>query len=162
MNDPQKQITVNVGMVEGGVRPNVVAAESSAVIDVRVPTQKDADMITGQILNLKPVDPKITVSIEGGIGRPPMEATPKNQLLWQKAKYAGELMGIELSRGMAGGGSDGNTTSLYTATLDGLGATGDGAHAAHEFIFIDKLIERTVLLSLLLMMEPLENPTTAS
>jgi glutamate carboxypeptidase len=71
-------------------------------------------------------------------------------------------MGIELLRGMAGGGSDGNTTSLYTATLDGLGATGDGAHAAHEFIYIDKLIERTVLLSLLLMMEPLENPTTAS
>jgi glutamate carboxypeptidase len=162
MNDPEKQISVNVGMVEGGVRPNVVAPESTAIVDVRVPTQKDAERISRKIHELKPEDPKVKVWIEGSIGRPPMEATPENRLLWEKARGTGALLGIELEESMAGGGSDGNTTSLYTATLDGLGATGDGAHAPHEFIYIDKMMERTALLALLLMMEPLTNPTTKS
>jgi glutamate carboxypeptidase len=80
-----------------------------------------------------------------------MEKTARNRLLWALARTEALKMGLDVEEATAGGGSDGNTTSLYTATLDGLGATGDGAHAAHEFIFVDKLIERTALLTLLLM-----------
>jgi len=156
MNDPARGISVNVGMIEGGIRPNVVAPESRAVVDVRVPTQKDAERITRKIKNLKPVHPEVTIEVEGYIGRPPMELTPRNLLLWNMAQSAGNALGIELEGAMAGGGSDANTTSQYTATLDGLGAIGDGAHAKHEFVYIDKMIERTALLALILLGEPIQ------
>jgi glutamate carboxypeptidase len=80
-----------------------------------------------------------------------MELTTRNQALWLEAKKLGAELGIDLDHGSAGGGSDGNTTSLYTATLDGLGAVGDGAHAHHEFLYIDKTIERTALLASLIL-----------
>lgn len=157
MNDPEKGITVNVGMIEGGISPNMVAPHSKAIIDVRVLTIKDAEKITQKIRSLKPINSEVTVEIEGGIGRPPMEKTTRNQTLWAIAKEAGDKIGLELEQATAGGGSDGNTTSLHTATLDGLGTTGDGAHAIHEFIFIDQLIERTLLLILLLMAKPIKS-----
>jgi glutamate carboxypeptidase len=87
----------------------------------------------------------------GGFNRLPMEKTEANERLWKLAEDKGREMNLSLQEGMAGGGSDGNTTSLYTATLDGLGAVGDGAHANHEFLFIDKMVERSALLALLLM-----------
>lgn len=152
LNDPEKGITVNVGMVEGGVSPNVVAPISKAVVDVRAPTQEDASRISEAIFGLQPATAGASVEVEGGFGRPPMERTPRNRRLWRQAQKAGERMGLELQEAAAGGGSDGNTASLYTATLDGLGTTGDGAHAAHEFIFLDKLLERTALLALLLLL----------
>jgi glutamate carboxypeptidase len=151
LNDPQRGITVNVGMIEGGVSPNVVAPQSKAVVDVRVLSLADAEYITHRIHSLKPVLPDTELEIDGAIGRPPMEKTARNRLLWALARTEALKMGLDVEEATAGGGSDGNTTSLYTATLDGLGATGDGAHAAHEFIFVDKLIERTALLTLLLM-----------
>jgi glutamate carboxypeptidase len=151
LNDPENGISVNVGMIDGGTRPNVIAPESNAVIDVRIPTVKDAEFITSEILSLKPENPAIELIIEGRIGRPPMEATDQNRALWSRAKNAAERLAFELEETAAGGGSDGNTTSQYTATLDGLGATGDGAHALHEFAFVDKLVERTALLTLLLL-----------
>lgn len=151
LNDPEKGVTVNVGMVEGGVSPNVIAPESKAVVDVRVLSHKQGNRITEVINNLKPINPETELIIEGGIGRPPLERTVRNQKLWFAAQKAGKQMGIDLDQGTAGGGSDGNTTSLFTATLDGLGTTGDGAHARHEFIFSDKLLERTALLSMLLL-----------
>jgi len=151
LNDPEKGISVNVGMIDGGTRPNVIAPESHAVIDVRIPTNRDAKKVTGAILSIAPVNPEITLTIEGKIGRPPMEATEHNKMLYRRAKNAAERLSIEIEETAAGGGSDGNTTSQYTATLDGLGATGDGAHALHEFAFTDKLIERTALLTLLLL-----------
>lgn len=150
LNDFKKGITVNIGMIEGGTSANVIAAESRAVIDVRVHNNKDAEFITKEILNLKPINEDIELLVEGYFGRPPMEKTNRNQKLWKMAKNLGELIGLELEESTAGGGSDGNTTSLFTATLDGLGTIGDGAHARHEFIFIDKLIERTALLTILL------------
>ena len=156
MNDPEKGITVNVGMIEGGISPNMVAPHSKAIIDVRVLTLKDADSITNKIRSLSPIDPDVTIEVEGGIGRPPMEKTERNQKLWALAKDAGNKIGLTLSQATAGGGSDGNTTSLYTATLDGLGTTGDGAHAVHEYIFVDQLIERTLLLILMLLAKPLK------
>jgi glutamate carboxypeptidase len=151
LNDPEKGISVNVGMIDGGTRPNVIAPESRAVIDVRIPTNKDAKTVTEAILSITPENPEIELVIEGNIGRPPMEPTEQNRLLYQRAKNAAERLFFEIEETAAGGGSDGNTTSQFTATLDGLGATGDGAHALHEFAFIDKLIERTALLTLLLL-----------
>jgi len=151
LNDPENGISVNVGMIDGGTRPNVIAPESRAVIDVRIPTNKDANTVTKAILSITPENPDIELIIEGKIGRPPMEPTEQNQLLYQRAKNAAERLAIEIEETAAGGGSDGNTTSQFTATLDGLGATGDGAHALHEFAFTDKLIERTALLTLLLL-----------
>jgi len=153
MNDFDKGITVNVGMIEGGVSPNVIAPESKAVVDVRVLNKKDGDRITEQILSLKPMLLEVEVHIKGGIGRPPMEHTEGNRMLWKLAKAKGALLGLDLEEATAGGGSDGNTTSLYTATLDGLGTTGDGAHAQHEHILLDEFPVRTALLTLLMLAE---------
>lgn len=156
LNEPEKGITVNVGLVEGGISPNVVAPTSKAVVDVRAPTQEDASRLSEAILNLQPATPEVALEVEGGFGRPPMERTPRNRRLWQDARKAGQRLGLDLEEASAGGGSDGNTASLFTATLDGLGTPGDGAHAAHEFIFLDKLEERTALLALLLLL-PVES-----
>ena len=154
LNDPENGVTVNVGMIEGGLRPNVVAPESGAVIDVRVRTREDAERVTKAIHGLKPSVPGTSLEIEGAIGRPALEPTPRNQKLWSIAKALSSEIGLELQEGLAGGGSDGNTTSLYTATLDGLGPVGDGAHAKHEFLYLDETLQRTALLALLLLAPP--------
>ena len=151
LNDASKGITVNVGTVDGGLQPNVIAPHSQAVVDVRVPTIADGERIEECILGIQPVTPGVRLSIEGGIGRPSMEQTPRNKALWKQAESLGRDLGLDLQQGRAGGGSDGNTTSQYTATLDGLGPVGHGAHAEHEFLYIDKTLERTALLALLLM-----------
>jgi len=155
LNDLDRGVTVNVGTIDGGLRPNVVAPKSQAVVDVRVATQKDAEQIETTISGLEPVTPGTTLQIEGGFGRPPMERTPANRRLWHLACQLGTDLGLELGEGMAGGGSDGNTSSLYTATLDGLGAVGDGAHAHHEHLVLGKTLERAALLALLLLADPL-------
>ena len=156
LNDFEKGITVNVGMIQGGSSANVIAEESQAVVDVRVHNMDDALFIENKILNLKPKHTGTSLQIEGGFGRPPMERTARNQRLWTLAKHIGQSMHLELEEVTAGGGSDGNTTSLYTATLDGLGTVGDGAHARHEFIFKEKFIERTTLLAMLLSAKDIE------
>jgi glutamate carboxypeptidase len=151
LNDAEKGLTVKVGMIEGGLRPNVVAPESGAVVDVRVRTQEDADQVTRAIHGLRPSVPGTNLSIEGGIGRPALEPTQRNRALWNLAQDLSPEIGLDLREGLAGGGSDGNTTSLYTATLDGLGPVGDGAHAPHEFLYLDETLQRTALLALLLL-----------
>lgn len=151
LNDPEKGITVNVGTISGGVSPNVVAPEGTAVIDVRVNNTEDGKWISDQILGLQAELPESELIVEGGIGRPPMEATSRNQALWEMARDKGEELGMNLKSGKAGGGSDGNFTSQYTATLDGLGTPGDGAHAPHEYILKQGLLERTALLTLLII-----------
>ena len=144
-------VTVNVGIVKGGTRTNVVAPWSQAEVDVRVPTSEDARVIEKQILGLQPKLEGIQLSIEGGINRIPMERTEANQGLWWKAQSIGEALGLNLQEGSAGGGSDGNITSQYVATLDGLGPVGDGAHAVHEHLIADKLLERCTLLAMLIL-----------
>jgi len=151
LGEPDKGITLNVGIVEGGTRTNVVAPWSRAQVDVRVPTVEDAKRLEPVILNLKARTPGVEIAVKGQIGRMPMEPTEENQRLWRMAKLVGETIGLDLQYGSAGGGSDGNTTSQYVATLDGLGPVGDGAHADHEFVFADKLIERCALLTLLIL-----------
>jgi len=162
MNDFDKGITVNVGLIEGGYASNVIAAESKATIDVRVYNIEDGAYITDRIHQLKPILDNVELRIEGRIGRPPMTQTSRNKHLWENAEANGKLIGLNLEQAIAGGGSDGNTTSLYTATLDGLGTPGDGAHASHEFIFSDKLIERTALLTLLMLNDAATKNKTTS
>jgi glutamate carboxypeptidase len=150
MNDPERGVTVNVGTVDGGLRPNVVAPESRAVADVRVCTWADAERIEHAIRGMTAATPGTRLEIHGGFGRPPMERTPRNRRLWQLARECAERLGFELGEGLAGGGSDGSTTSLHTATLDGLGPVGAGAHAPDECLFVDATLQRTALLALLL------------
>ena len=155
LNDPDKGITVNVGTVDGGIQPNVIAPHSTAVVDVRVPTLASGEAIEKAIHNIRPVTPGVRIHIEGRIGRPSMEATPRNAALWRQAKILGRDLGLDLRPARAGGGSDGNTTSQYTATIDGLGPVGDGAHAEHEHLYIDRTLERAALLTLLLLSPPI-------
>jgi glutamate carboxypeptidase len=154
LNDMERGVSVNVGTIDGGLRPNVVAPISEAVVDVRVPTREDARRVEQAIHDLEPVIPGTRLRVEGGFGRPALEATPRNQRLWALARDCGRELGLELEQGMAGGGSDGNFTSLYAATLDGLGAVGDGAHATHEHLRLEPTLERAGLLALLLLAEP--------
>jgi glutamate carboxypeptidase len=157
LNDPDKGITVNVGTIDGGLSPNMVAPQSKAAVDVRVPTRADADRIEREIHSLRAETPGTEVVIEGAVRRPPMERTPGNQRLWQLARRGAQELGIEIEQAAAGGGSDGNTTSLFTPTLDGLGAVGAGAHAVNEHLILDKMVERSALLARLLSYPPLDD-----
>ena len=151
LNDREKGISVNVGTVSGGERANVIAPECSIKVDVRVPTVADARRIEKAIYAITPNLPIVILDIQGKVDRLPLERTPRNRMMWHMVRDIGRQMDVEFEEAMAGGGSDGNITSQYTATLDGIGAVGDGAHARHEFIYLDKLVERTTLLAMLLM-----------
>lgn len=159
LNDWAHGISVNVGEVSGGTRPNVVAHEARAVVDVRVPTVADAERISAAILGLRATLPGASVKAVQIDASLPLEPTPRNQRLWQQAQAAGRLLGLDLESVAVGGASDGNTTSQFTATLDGLGVVGDGAHAAHEFVDLDKMAQRAALLALLLLCPSLELET---
>jgi glutamate carboxypeptidase len=151
LNDIQQGTTVNVGVIDGGLRPNVVAPESRAEVDVRVLAAEEGARVEAAIRTLEPTTAGTTIEVVGGINRPPMQRTAENQQLWHLARDLGRELGMDIEQGIAGGGSDGNFTSLFTATLDGLGAVGDGAHASHEHVIIDHMPGRCALLALLLL-----------
>jgi len=157
LNDVEQGIAVDAGTIDGGIQPDGTAPHSRAVVDVRVPTFDLGDEIERSIHAIKATTPGVRLQIEGCICRPAMEPTPRNRRLWEAAKRAGDELGLELHAARAGGGSDGNTASQYTATLDGLGAVGDGAHAAHEHVLVDRTLERAALLMMLLLEPPMEN-----
>ena len=150
--DLKKGLTVNVGIVSGGSRTNVVPAEAVAQVDVRIARLKDAAGIGKKMRGLRPFNRKCRVEITGGINRPPMERTPGVGALYAKAvAIAGDLR-WKLGEAAVGGGSDGNfTAGLGIATLDGLGGVGDGAHASHEHILISELPRRAALIAGLIM-----------
>jgi glutamate carboxypeptidase len=156
LNDFEAGISINVGHITGGTRSNVIADESTAEVDVRVRTKEQARTVEAAINSLSTTTDGTILEIEGDVGRPPMERTPRNQRLWDAAQRLSGLLGFGLKEGRSGGTSDGNTTSLFTATLDGLGAVGDGAHARHEFLYPDKMVERSALLAMLVMLPPLQ------
>lgn len=156
LNDPENGITVNVGKIDGGIRTNVVAPESSADVDVRVLRKKDAQKVEKRIRGLTSSTPGITVEVSGGFGREPMVQNNRNRRLWKAAKQSAEMLDSKLEGGTSGGASDGNLTSLHAATLDGLGAVGEGAHSPDEKIFLEETINRTALLTLLLLLPELE------
>jgi glutamate carboxypeptidase len=140
MTELDRGLTVNVGVVSGGTRSNVIAPEAEGEVDVRVLTKGEGEEIEKRIRSLTTTVPGTSVGIDGGMLVPPLERTPRNRALYEEARGAAQELGLELDEDMAGGGSDGNTTSQFTATLDGLGAVGDGAHAPHEFLFVDKQV----------------------
>ena len=156
LNEPSKGISVNVGTIEGGERANVIAAQSKAVVDVRVPTEEDGKRIKNVIYNLEPRIEGIKIDVSGGIRRPPLEKKEANQQWWQITRNLGRELGLKLEEGTSGGASDGNITNQYSPTIDGLGAVGEGAHAYHEKIFFDETLERAALFTLLLL-HPSEN-----
>jgi glutamate carboxypeptidase len=148
LRDLPRGISVNVGLVSGGSRPNVVAEEARATIDVRAPTREAADAVAAALRGLHPLRPGTRLTIRGGFGRPPMERTAAVAGLFTRASEVASSLGRVLREGPAGGGSDGNfTAALGVPTLDGLGATGDGAHAAHEHVDVTALSWRAALVA---------------
>lgn len=145
-------VTVNVGKISGGTRVNVVPAEASAQIDVRVSTATQSEEMRRRLLALRPINPHCKLTISGGINRPPMERTDSIAALYAKARAIVRELGMELDEASVGGGSDGNfTAALGIPTLDGLGAVGEGAHADHESVVIAELPRRAALLAGLIL-----------
>ena len=152
LQDLPNGISVNVGVISGGTRPNVVAEHARAIVDARAPTREAAARVESAMRNLQPVRPGTRLTINGGFERPPMERTPASRELFARARTVASSLGRELGEGSAGGGSDGNfTAAVGVPTLDGLGAVGDGAHAAHEHVEISSLAWRAALLAGLLV-----------
>ncbi len=151
LNDPTRGVSVNVGVIGGGTRANVIAPESEAIVDVRVPDSTEAERITAAIRSLVPVTKGVRLEVSGSVERTPLERNARNQALWKLASGLAAELGLHIEEGFAGGGSDGNLTSPLAATLDGLGAVGDGAHAVHEHIDVTRSLERCALLAMLLM-----------
>ncbi|MGA7558176.1 MAG: M20 family metallopeptidase [Terriglobales bacterium] len=144
----EKGLTVNVGVVSGGSRTNVVPAEATAQVDVRIARMKDAAGIDKKMRSLRPFNRKCKIEVTGGINRPPMERTAGVASLYAQAKAIARDLGWKLGEAAVGGGSDGNfTAALGIPTLDGLGAVGDGAHAPHEHILISELPRRAALIA---------------
>jgi glutamate carboxypeptidase len=148
LNDLRQGISVNPGVIAGGTRTNVVAAEASADIDVRIKRAKQASGIDLKLRSLKPFDKHCKLAIDGGINRRPMERTAGVAALYNKAQEIAREIDWKLDEAAVGGGSDGNfTAGLGIPTLDGLGGVGEGAHAAHEYIVISELPRRALLLA---------------
>jgi glutamate carboxypeptidase len=151
LNDPGSGTTVNVGVVSGGTRGNVVAAEAHAEVDVRFISIAAGEEIERTIRDLAPTLPGVRIEVEGEIERPPLERTPRNRALFARAPGCAAALAQTLEESSVGGGSDGSLASLHTATLDGLGAVGGGAHAEDEHLIVDRLPERAALLALVLL-----------
>jgi glutamate carboxypeptidase len=146
----KRGLTVNVDVIAGGTRSNVIPELAVARVDVRVPTTLDREKIEQQMHALSPINPEATLEITGGVNRPPLERKMAIAL-FRKARMLGRQMGLELKEAATGGGSDGNfTAALGIPTLDGLGGTGDGAHARHEHVVISELPQRAALLAALI------------
>ncbi|MFI5173548.1 MAG: M20 family metallopeptidase [Terriglobia bacterium] len=154
MTHRRKGTTVNVGLINGGTRSNVVPAQAEIEIDVRVKTSQEGHRITKRICGLRSFNRRARLEISGGINRPPLERTPEIAALFRRARTIGRELGLHLMEGSTGGGSDGNfTAAVGVPTLDGLGMIGDGAHSVDEYIVLDRLPERVALLTRLLTME---------
>jgi glutamate carboxypeptidase len=148
LTDLKRGITLNVGVIRGGTRTNVVAAEAVAEVDLRIARKSDGPIMERKVKALRPVNKKCQLQIEGGVNRPPLERTKQVVALFQKAHKIGLELGFALEEIAVGGGSDGNfTAGIGVPTLDGLGAVGDGAHAPHESVVTAELPRRAALLA---------------
>jgi len=143
--------TVNPGVIGGGTRSNVVAEQAWAQVDVRIARASDAAKVDKLFRGLRCADSACQLEISGGLNRPPMERKPGTVALYKQARGLAAELGFKLDEAATGGGSDGNfTAALGVPTLDGLGAVGEGAHAAHESVVVEHLVPRTALLAALL------------
>ena len=151
MTDYAIGTTANVGVISGGTRPNVVPAEARVEINVRAWTKVNQAAIHQQMMSLKPVHPEAEITVEGGVGVPPMERTAEIAALFARAQALAAAMGLALEEGKTGGGSDGNkTAALGVPTLDGMGMVGDGGHAINEYGEISSLPERAAIMAAML------------
>src|SRR5438128_3724807 len=146
LNDSSRGISVNVGVVRGGTRPNVVAEEAYAEVDMRVPTLADAEELVPKILGLKSRTEGVAVKVTGELNRPPYEKGNAGAALFEHARGLAAELGFDLVDTSTGGGSDGNFTAPHTATLDGLGVDGEGAHTHYEQMYISSIEPRARLL----------------
>jgi glutamate carboxypeptidase len=146
--DLKRKLTVSVGVAGGGSKTNVIPADAFAEVDVRIARIADGPRIERKFASLKAADKRCSLTITGGINRPPMERTRGTVHLFQEAQSLAAEIAIELDEASTGGASDGNFTSaLGVPTLDGMGAVGEGAHASHESILLEHLAPRTALLA---------------
>ncbi|SFK63560.1 M20 family metallopeptidase [Amycolatopsis sacchari] len=146
LTDLSRGTSVNVGIIEGGTGTNVAAGRASARLDVRVASQDEAERIDRALADLRPHDPRATLEVSGEWNRPVMERTPSTVALYERARDIARELGIQLEEVTVGGASDGNFVSaLGVPVLDGFGAVGDGAHARHEHISVQGMLERTAL-----------------
>jgi len=151
LRDDERGVSVNVGVIQGGTRGNVIAEEARAVIDVRISHLEDLERLNAAVYALRPFDPRVELTVEGRIDRPPMERTASVVRLFELARVVSAEIGDELGEGMSGGASDGNfTAAIGVPTLDGLGAVGDGAHALTEHVQVGQLPRRAALVAGLL------------
>jgi len=146
MTDYATGVTVNVGVVSGGTRANVVAEHASAAIDMRVPNPEIGEKAIARVLAIKPYDEDVVLEISGGLNRPGYEKMPQIAALFEHARELASGFGLELEDVATGGGSDGNFTAALAPTLDGLGVDGKGAHTHHEQIYISSLAPRATLM----------------
>ncbi|MBM3810854.1 MAG: M20 family metallopeptidase [Acidimicrobiia bacterium] len=141
-------VTVNVGVIRGGTRSNVVPAEAVAECDIRVPRLSDHAVLERKFRALRSTDPRCRIELTGELNRPPMERTPGVVKLFQTARKLAADLGVELEESSTGGASDGNfTAALGIPTIDGIGGVGEGAHAVNESILINRIADRTALLA---------------
>jgi glutamate carboxypeptidase len=124
----------------------VVAEEAYAEVDMRVPTLGDADELVPKILGLKSRTEGVTVKVTGELNRPPYEKSNAGAALFEHARELATGLGFDLVDTSTGGGSDGNFTAAHTATLDGLGVDGEGAHTHYEQMYISSIEPRARLL----------------
>jgi glutamate carboxypeptidase len=146
LNDVSRGISVNVGVVRGGTRPNVIAEEAYAEVDMRVPTLADAEELVPKILGLKSRTEGVSMKVTGELNRPPYEKSNAGAALFEHARALAAELGFALADVSTGGGSDGNFTAPLTATLDGLGVDGEGAHTHYEQLYISSIEPRARLL----------------
>ena len=146
LNDPQRGVSVNVGVIRGGTKPNVVAEDAYAEVDLRVKTAADAEELIAKILTIQPKTEGVSVKITGDLNRPPYEKGNAGAALYEHAKALAGEIGFDLVDTFTGGGSDGNFTAPHTATLDGLGVDGQGAHTHYEQMYISSIVPRVRLL----------------
>jgi glutamate carboxypeptidase len=152
MNDTARGTTINVGVIHGGTRSNVVAAEAHAEIDLRFSTAADASRLEHEIMSARSFDERVQLTVSGGINRPPLERNAKVAALFEQAQSVAAALDFELGEASVGGASDGNfAAALGVAVLDGLGISGDGAHATHEHIEVDDIARRGALITGLIL-----------
>jgi glutamate carboxypeptidase len=150
--EPERGTTINVGVLSGGTRTNVVAEHAVAEVDVRFSTTEEAHRLERAIRGVRPFDERVRLHVEGGINRPPLERTARGAELYERAREAAASLDFELGEASVGGASDGNfAAACGAAVLDGLGVDGDGAHAAHEHIHADAVVRRGAFLAALVL-----------
>jgi glutamate carboxypeptidase len=149
--DLKRGMTVNPGVISGGTRTNVIAAEALAEVDIRIARMKDAAVLDRKFHSLRPFDKRCSIEVSGGMNRPPMERSAGIVSLFRKAQALALDLDVKLEESSTGGGSDGNfTAGVGTPTLDGLGGVGEGAHSPGEYILIERIADRTALLAKLI------------